>query len=238
MARNAKARLSYEIEADNKASGDLKKIGSDLETIDSKNKKIASSSAATGVAFAAMAAVATAALYKMGRSAADFESQMSNVATLIKGDSTRIIAELEQAVSDTAVEFGVLHSELGTNAYKVYSAGIKDVAESQKVLAEASKLSYAAVGSVDDAMKVMIDSLKSYGHTGLEAADVAGIIHNAIRIGITDLSQFGPALSKITTLAEASGISFQSLATGVAALTSTGLETPEAVTYMRGAIWA
>ena len=227
MARN-ESRLNVKITGDGRSAEQaLDRVGTKAQGLTSKLGAI---SGAVATAFA------THQLVKFVEAAADVEDKLSDVSTLLKGDTTVQMAELGGVISEIATEFGVLHSELGTQAYRAYSAGIKDVTEVTEVLTEASKLSYSAIGSVEDAMKVMVDSLRSYQKHGLEAAEAAGVVHNAIRIGITTLGEFGPALARVTTIAEGAGISFESLATAAAALTSTGLETTEAVTWLRGGI--
>ena len=71
--------------------------------------------------------------------AAAFETQMTDISTLISGDSTQAIEQYKNGILELSKVIPKDPAELGAAAYQVVSAGITDTAEALKVLEASSR---------------------------------------------------------------------------------------------------
>ena len=216
-----------------KLSGEAKKVGKSVgQSFTNAGKSISDFSSKTR----AISLGATAALVGAGQASIQFERNLSNISTLITGDSAPAIAALKEGIRDTATEFGVAHNELATSAYSIYSAGITDTTKAQEALTEATRLSIAGLGSSEQATDLLTSSLNAFASQNLTAQQASAILFNTVKNGKTDVSELAQGFGGIAPLIADTGISFKSFTAAVSAATSVGTPASQVYSQLKGAI--
>lgn len=118
-----------------------------------------------------------------GKSAMDFESTMANMSTLISGDSTQAIAELEQGILDMSSSMPKSAGELGAAAYDVLSAGVQGSANQLKVLEASGKLATAGLGDTAGGVDIMTSAINAFGLDAGNADQIADVLFKTVKNG-------------------------------------------------------
>lgn len=200
------------------------------KTIKEASKSIGNIDLSTVAATAAIAAATTAAI-KFGveatKSAADFEKQMSNVATLLDGDVKGRIAELSDEVIDVSNATGVTTAELTDGLYQVISA-IGDTEDSIEVMEIAAKAAKAGNATTTDSINLLSAVTKAYGDVTAEAnSKVADLAFETVKLGQTTFPELASSMQQVTGYSNTLGVSQEELfgvfatATGVTGETAT-----------------
>lgn len=98
----------------------------------------------------------------MTNSFGDFETRMSNISTLISGDSTKAIDELSTGIEDMMKVVPKSADELGESAYSIISAGISDTSDALKVLKSSGELAVAGLATTAQATDVMTSAMNAF----------------------------------------------------------------------------
>lgn len=163
-----------------------------------------------------------------------FQQEFANIATLTDL-STENLGGLREQILDYAKGSTQALQTISDATYNAISAGTdyKVVLES---LNEAEKLSVAGKSDLNSTLKVLSQSMNSYGASSEQASEFSSALLNAVRSGVTTLPELASSLGKVTSIAANAGISFEEVTSAVAGLTFSGLSTAEAVTALRGLI--
>lgn len=166
--------------------------------------------------------------------AGDFDSQFREISTLID-EPTDSLAGFRQEILDYAGQSTQALSTVSSAIYNAISAGV-DYTDSLDAVRLAERLAVAGKADLDTSLTVLVSSLNAYG-LGMEDAErYSDLLFQTVRSGQTTLPELAGSLSQVTGLAATAGISFDELLAAVAALTSTGTGTSEAMTQIRAAI--
>lgn len=150
----------------------------------------------------------------------------------ISNDSIRSNTNLGASLIKTARQFGSTPTSQAKTYYQVISAGIIDAAKAQEALVAANKLSIAGLTSTESAVDILTSALNVYAEQNLDAEVAADALFTAVRIGKTRVEELAGSLGKVLPIAQSVGLGFQDVAAAVAALTTKGLSTSEAVTAL------
>lgn len=202
----------------NKMSGTLKKLGK--------------------VAVVAIGVAVAAAFAKAVTSAAKFEQQMSDVSTLISGDSTKAIGQLEDGIKSMLSRVPKSAEELGASAYAIVSAGISDTSEALDVLEQSARLATAGLGTTEEATDLMTSAINTFKWQGMEAAEISDVLFKTVKNGKTTVSELAQSFGASAPIISEAGISLQDFSAATAALTTTGLPASQAQMGLRQAIVA
>ena len=162
----------------------------------------------------------------------NFQQGMSEVFTLMPGLDDLVKEEMVENVKLLAEEMGILSSEVVPALYQAISAGVpqENVFEFLEVAGQ------AAIGGVTD-LETAVDGLSSivnaYGSEVISAGEAADIMFTTVRLGKTTMEELSASVSTITPVAAQLGINFSDIGVAIAEMTSQGMKTPEALTYMR-----
>lgn len=224
---NAAAELQVVVNADtSKAEAGLSSLGSKVSSAGSALAGLAAGAVVAGVAgLAAGFAGAVAA-------AGNFEQAMS----AIKAVSGSTGAEMEQ-LSKLALDLGKQTSFSATEA----AAGIEELVKAgvsiQDVLGggAAAALNLAAAGglSVAESATIASNAMNVFNLTGADVGHVADTIAGAANASAIDVHDFGFSLSAVGAVAAGIGVSFDSLATAIAAMGNSGIKGSDAGTSLK-----
>lgn len=209
------------------------------KTVAEANKKFSGLKAGAAVAGAAIAGATTAAV-AFGKvaldSAAKFETGMSNISTLLDGDSATVnkrIAEMGDSVMDIAKKTGMATDDLSAGMYNIVSAlgDSKDVANQVEVAAKAAK---AGGATTNDAINLLSAVTKGYGDTSGEAWQKASdLAFVTLKLGQTSFPELAANMGKVVPIASALNISQEELFGSFATLTGVTGGTAEVATQMK-----
>ncbi len=181
-------------------------------------------------------AALTAGISKGIKATADFEQQMSNIATLISGDSTRAIDDFREGIQALLKVTPKSAEELGAAAYQIVSAGIGDTTKALEVLAASSRLAVAGLGTTEEATDLLTSALNAFQIDSKDADKTANILFATVKAGKTTVSELARAFGQVAPIASEMGISLMDLQAATAALTTSGLKTSVAQTALKAAM--
>lgn len=194
-----------------------------------------------GLAAIGTAAVAaTAAVVGLGvdavKSAAAFEQQMANVATLLDGTKEQVsnrIGELGDDVLAVSNKTGVATDELTDGLYQIISA-VGDSEDAIMQMELAAKAAKAGGAETTDAINLLTAVTKGYNDTSGEAFQKASdLAFETVKLGQTSFPELASSIGKVIPLASALGVEQEELFGSFAALTGVTGSTAEVSTQMK-----
>lgn len=218
------------------------RIGADLsEFSDNMNKadsKLGGFVSATVKAAAAVGAAIGTVAVASAKMAADFESDMKNVETLLGAGMGDRIKELGADVKQLAQDTGKPLNDLTGGLYQVVSA-FGDSADSTAILGIAAKASTAGLANTLDTVNMLAAVTKGYGDTSAEAVQkVSDLAFQTVKLGQTSMPELAASLGKAVPLAATLGVQTEDLFGSFATLTGVTGNTAEVATQMRATLQA
>ena len=203
------------------------------------NKKFSGIKAGVAVAGAAVAGATTAAV-AFGKTsldaAAKFETGMSNVATLLDGDTATVnkrIAEMGDDIMGVAKKTGLATDDLSNGMYQIVSA-LGDSKDATSQLEVAAKAAKAGGATTVDAINLLSAVTKGYGDTSGEAwSKASDLAFQTVKLGQTSFPELAANMGKVVPIASALNISQEELFGSFATLTGVTGSTAEVATQMK-----
>lgn len=144
-------------------------------------------------------------------------------------DQTKLVDNLKSISLQTGESLEVL----GQTVYDAMSAGVQpteDMADVLQVVSASSKLAKAGFTDTNTAMKASLSVINAYG-MGIENINkVSDILLNTQNVGVTTVGELSNALSKVTPVASAFGVSIENVTSALALMTKQGTNTEVAST--------
>ena len=144
-------------------------------------------------------------------------------------DQTKLVDNLKSISLKTGESLEVL----GQTVYDAMSAGVQpteDMADVLQVVSASSKLAKAGFTDTNTAMKASLSVINAYG-MGIENINkVSDILLNTQNLGVTTVGELSNALSKVTPVASAFGVSIENVTSALALMTKQGTNTEVAST--------
>ena len=144
-------------------------------------------------------------------------------------DQTKLVDNLKSISLQTGESLEVL----GQTVYDAMSAGVQpteDMAEVLQVVSASSKLAKAGFTDTNTAMKASLSVINAYG-MGIENINkVSDVLLNTQNLGVTTVGELSNALSKVTPVASAFGVSIENVTSALALMTKQGTNTEVAST--------
>lgn len=144
-------------------------------------------------------------------------------------DQTKLVDNLKSISLQTGESLEVL----GQTVYDAMSAGVQpteDMVEVLQVVSASSKLAKAGFTDTNTAMKASLSVINAYG-MGIENINkVSDILLNTQNLGVTTVGELSNALSKVTPVASAFGVSIENVTSALALMTKQGTNTEVAST--------
>lgn len=195
------------------------------------------------VTFAKFAgAVGAAALTAAGAAtkvAADFQSQMSNVQTLLTGTQDEIAAKVSKygdIVKEVSRTTGLETSNLTDGLYQVVSA-FGDVDDAAKIMEIAAKSAKAGNAETSDAVNLLSAVTKGYGDISAEANQkAADLAFTTVRLGQTSFPELASSMGKVIPLCATMKVKEEELFGAMATLTGVTGGTAEVSTQLKATI--
>ncbi len=165
--------------------------------------------------------------------AGDFDAGFREITTLVDMPAEALEqfrGDILDYASTSTQAIGTVNSGL----YSLISAGA-DTEESLRLLAAAEQLAVGGKTDLSTASKGLSGVLNAYGAEADQATQYTDTYFVAMKNGMTTVDELASSLPQITSLAAQLGVDFDTAASAVSALTTTGLSTSQAVTQLGAA---
>lgn len=142
-------------------------------------------------------------------------------------------AKLAENLKSISVQTGESLEVLGQTVYDAMSAGVQpteDMADVLKVVSASSKLAKAGFTDTNTAMRASLSVINAYGMGIENVSKVSDILLNTQNLGVTTVGELSNALSKVTPVASAFGVSIENVTSALALMTKQGTNTEVAST--------
>ena len=183
------------------------------------------------VAFAGITAAVSGTIIK----SAQFEKTMSNISTLISGDSLEAIYGLKKGILDMTKVIPIDPNELGAAAYDIVSAGVEGTNQQLKVLKASSKLAVAGLGDAKGGVDLMTSAINAFNLNAEDAIGIADVFFKTVKNGKTTVDGIKQAFGSTAPVIAAAGISLEEFSAMTAAMTTTGMSASIAQTQLKQA---
>lgn len=166
------------------------------------------------------------------KTAADFESSMTRIETLV-GLSADRVAGMREEVLALAGETAQSPRELADALFTVTSAGARG-SEAMEILERSAKAAAIGLGETQQIARSTTAVLQAYGKETITAEEATDVLTATVREGNLEASDLAPVLGRVIGIASQLGISFQEVGANIATFTRLGVGAEEAVTGLRG----
>lgn len=208
-----------------------------MQQVGAKMTAVGQTASSVGRAMLPLSAAVAAVGIGAVKMATDFNAGMANVATLIPGNTKRVL-ELKKAVQDMAVATGKSTSDLTAGLYQVVSA-FGDTADTTKVLDINARAATAGLATTLDAINLTSAVTKAYGDTSAEAVQKASdLAFVTVKLGQTTFPELAASIGKVAPIAATLRVSQEELSAGFATLTGVTGSAAEVSTQLRAVLAA
>lgn len=212
----------------------IDKVGKQLDGLQGKVQKMAKGFRIAGAAMTAMGGAMLAGFGVSMKAAADFESAMREVNTMM-GLSQTEFKDFSKEVQTLAADLGVDAVDSANALYQAISAGVPK----ENVLEFLEVATKAAIGGITDtvtAVDGLTTVLNAFKLPISEAQKVADIMFTTVKGGKTTFEELSASLFQVAPIAAASGVKFEEVAAALATMTKQGVPTSVATTQLRQAM--
>lgn len=212
----------------------VKKSDDEFTKLQNKIKKVSENLEKVGKAATVAGGILTAMSAANLKMAADFETGMASVSTLID-TNVESLSDMNKEVLNIAKRTPVALNDLTSALYDIRSAGI--AAENQFIVLEKSaQLGVAGLGSTSEAVDLVTSSLNAFQLKGQEAERVYDTIFKTVKFGKTTISGIAQGFGAVAGTISAANIKLDDYMAAVAALTTTGQPAAQAHHQLKAAI--
>lgn len=175
-------------------------------------------------------------LIKTFKEFAGFETGMAEVNTLLDV-STERFSDFKKETKDVVGDLPQQSADLTKALYDIISAGV-ELDQSTKVLELSAKAATAGVTETKVAVGIGVGAMNAYGKTVDELEGIYDTLFNTVKFGVTTFPELAQSLGEVLPTARAAHVDLNNVGAAIAALTKSGIKTPQAATALRGAILA
>ena len=202
---------------------------------------------------AIMTAAVTTPIVALGKKAMDtaagYEGALSKIMTLQRKFATNGDIDLtnpnavkefgenvKSQITDLSNTYGVAQTELA-NSYYTLASAFNDTSQIQNALVVSTKMSIAGNMQAADSAKLLATAYNAYGDEAYNSIEKVGdIMASTEMYGFTTIPELAESLGQVIPTAAQAGMSLEDLATSMAVITSTGVNTSIATTYLKNAL--
>lgn len=229
---DAAARAGKKIETGSKqAAKSAHELGGSLRSVKGIATELAAGLAA-GFGVAGIAATFSTSISR----AREFRKALAEVASQVQ--DTGPLEQHAQVLKDMAVQYGSAPTAQVKAYYEAISAGIDEGAAAFEALHAANKLAVGGLTTIEVAIDGLTSVLNAYQVQGLAAADASDAMFVAMKAGKLTIDELASNIGTVAPTAAAVGVSFDELTASIAAITTVGVNTPQAVTQINAALTA
>lgn len=163
--------------------------------------------------------------------AADFETSMTKIATLV-GASAEELRGYESAIKSLSVQTGTSAQQLAEGLFFITSAGFSGQ-EALDALEVSAKGAALGMGEMSDVSNALTSIMTAYASQGMTAAEAGDLLHETLKQGKFEASEFMGKLGSVIPVAAAAGISMEELGAASATMSKLSGDAAGTLTAMR-----
>lgn len=173
----------------------------------------------------------SAALLDCSQSAAEFETSVAKVSTLV--DTNKVsMRSMRDELLQLSGESGKSVNDLSDATYQAISASV-EVGNAIATVDKANKLAVGGFTSSATAVDVLTTALNAYNLSADQTEYISDILVTTQNLGKTTVDELASSVGKTIPLAAAYNVEMDNLSTAYAQLTKNGIATAEAGTYIK-----
>ncbi|WGH28437.1 hypothetical protein 13VO501A_gene0054 [Vibrio phage 13VO501A] len=222
----------------NAVTSGIKKMGTELKKTREEAEKVSETFdeiTETGDMLVQGSALPTLIATAGATSYANFSRAVSEVNTLLDGTLERQQI-LESEVLAVSSAYGIDALEVANGYYQAISSGATNSANAVEFLSIAAKTAIGGVTDLGTAVGGIATIVNAFQLEANEAGDAANALFIAVRAGRTTIGELSTSIADAAPLAATLGVEFEELLSAVAALTTAGTPTSQAITQIRSAM--
>ena len=163
--------------------------------------------------------------------ATDFQTSLTKISTLV-GASAEELKTYESAIKTLSVQTGTSATEMAEGLFFITSAGFsgQEALDALEVSAKGAALGMGEMSSVSNSLTSIMTAYASEGMTASKAGD---LLHETLKQGKFEASQFMDKLGSVIPTAAAAGISFEELGAASATMSKLSGDAAGTLTSMK-----
>lgn len=165
-----------------------------------------------------------------GKLAYDFEKSMTSIKAMV-GASDADMKLYEKSIMKLSGETARAPKELAEAMYFVSSSGFEGAA-AVRVLEQAAIGAKAGMGDAMTVADALTSAVNAYGEKALSSGKATDIMVKAVKVGKMEAVELASNIGDVVTSAKTMGVEFDEVAGSLAAMSLTGISTPEATTAL------
>jgi len=200
------------------------------------NKAIIASSAVfkkVGKQFMIGGAIIVAGLALTVKAAADFETSMAKVNTMLNESTEHYLPSFSKEIKKMAMEYGQSTKELAQGTYDVLSAQI-EASTAMGLMAVASESAAGGFTQVSTTTSAIITLMSTFGGQLRDTADAADWLAAVVERGRITMEDVATTIGQTAAMAEKARMSIEDYGAAFAMLTRGGLDAHKAQTALKG----
>ena len=159
-----------------------------------------------------------------------FEDSMAKVFT-IADESEVSYGDMKKSIMDLSSQTGISANEIADNVYEAISAG-QSTGDAVNFVSNATKLAKAGFTDSASSLDVLTTIMNSYGLEASEVGNVSDKLIQTQNLGKVTVNELSADMGKLIPTAKSVGANLDEVGTGYALMTSKGIKSAEATTYM------
>jgi TP901 family phage tail tape measure protein len=214
-----------------KASGEVRGFGRE---VDAASKKTESAGTSMKTKLAVGGVAVAAALGYAVKSAAEFDSSMHNVNSLM-GLNEKQFKSLERQVLSLSTRLPQSSTELAKGLYEISSSGFTG-AKGLDVLKSAATAASAGLTDTETSADAIVGVLHSYGLQASDSKEVSDKLFQSVNLGVLSFHDLAQGIGNVVPMAAAAKVPLNDVLAAIDTMTRTGIKAPEAFTSLNQVI--
>lgn len=182
----------------------------------------------------ALAALAAGGLALAINSAGKFKDGFNEIVS-ISGASGDAVGQFEADIIAYAQNSTASIESINKSVYDAISAGVK-YNESLDLVRTSEKLAVAGKADLDATTMLLVSTMNAYGASTDQAQKYSDVFFQTVKVGQTTIPELSQSLANVSGIASSAGVPIETLGASIAALTASGIKTPEAMTGIKAAL--
>lgn len=214
----------------------VEELSEKIDKLNQKNEEGAKGFEALGgvvqsLGLAKVAQEIGSALLNCSQSAAEFQTSMAKVSTLVDTNSVSM-SDMRGELIQLSGETGKGVNDLSDAIYQAVSASV-EVEDAVAMVDKSNKLAVGGFTSNATAVDVLTTALNAYNLSANQTEHISDILITTQNLGKTTVDELAGSVGKTIPLAAAYNVEMDNLSTAYAQLTKNGIATAEAGTYIK-----
>ncbi len=183
-----------------------------------------------GMAISVAGAAIAAGLGKAVMAAADFETQMRNVDSIMKLSEGRFESMSAEVVA-LSTRLPQTAATLASGLYDIASSGFTG-SDALRVLEASAKAASAGISDTATAARAIAGALNAYGMSAADAGHISDVLFKTVDRGVITFSELSNGIGEVLASAAAVGVSLEEAGAAIATMTKAGINADMTMTAL------